>query len=54
MKKSIVAFVLLMVTAMMLSGCILPPLPDIDGGHRDGRGHGGHNDGGHRDGGGRH
>lgn len=55
-KPSIVSLIILFVTVMMLSGCILPPFPGGgDGGHRDrGRG-GGHGGGdGHRDGGGRH
>lgn len=51
--KAIVSFVMLMVTALVLSGCILLPVPVGDGdGHRDGGHRGGdHRDGGHRDGG---
>ena len=46
MKKTIVSFFILIVTAMMLSGCIFP----CWGGHDNGGGHGQ----GHRDGGGRY
>lgn len=56
-KSSIISFIVMIVTAMMLSGCILPPFPDGDGGgHRD-HGRGGEHRGGgegHRDGGEHH
>ena len=41
MKKSIVSFVMLLVAALMLSGCILVPVPvgHRDGGYRDGSDH---------------
>lgn len=61
MKKSITSLAMvivsmLIVTALMLSGCIPIPVPVRDGGgHRDGGYRdGGHRDGGHRDGGDRY
>ena len=48
LKKNIVTLVMLIVTALMLSGCLLLPVPVDGGGHRGG----GHGDGrGHRGGG---
>jgi hypothetical protein len=54
-KSSIISSLVLLVAAMMLSGCLFPYWEDEGGGHRGGGHHeGGRGDGGHREGGERH
>jgi len=54
MIKSIAAFFMLPVAAMMLSGCIFPCWVDDGPGYRRGHDNGGGHGQGHRDGGGRY